>query len=162
MKIMTDESKLCTLISIHFMKLILEISKMTTFEEIMKDILDQENIIFSVRSGSAVCEARTEQGLPFRIREQWATIGDDTKSWHIHVNIQETVEARFVKENKSEAGKVSFSIRFYDTNDNLTLRANFVKMYDSSNFIIQERASKYEEIFSKYGHKDSVLLENSV
>ena len=62
------------------MKQVLEISNMTTFEEIMKDILEQDNIIFSVRSGSAVCEARTEQGLPFRIREQWATIGDETKA----------------------------------------------------------------------------------
>jgi hypothetical protein len=144
------------------MKQVIEISNMTTFGEIMKDILEQDNIIFSVRSGSAVCEARTEQGLPFRIREQWATIGDETKFWHIHVNIEETVEAKFVKENKSESGKVSFSIRFYDTNGNLTLRANFVKMYDSSNMIIQERVSKYEEIFSKYGHRDKLLLENSV
>ena len=135
---------------------------MTTFEEVMKDILEQDNIIFSVRSGSAICEARTEQELPFRIREQWATIGDETKNWHIHVNIQETVEAKFVKENKSESGKVSFSIRFYDTKGNLTLRANFVKMYDSMNVIIRERALKYEEIFSKYGHKDTLLLENSV
>ena len=144
------------------MKQVLEISNMTTFEEIMKDILEQDNIIFSVRSGSAVCEARTEQGLPFRIREQWGTIGDETKSWHIHVNIQETVEARFVKENKSESGRVSFSIRFYDSQGNLTLRANFVKMYDSSNVIIQERVLKYEEIFSKYGHRDTLLMENSI
>ena len=144
------------------MKQVLEITNMTTFEEIMRDILKQDNILFSVRSGSAVCEARIDSELPFRIREQWATIGDETKNWHIHVNIQETIEARFVKENKSDSGKTSFSIRFYDKNGNLTLRANFVKMYDSSNAIIQERASKYEEIFSKYGHKDSVLLENSV
>ena len=102
------------------------------------------------------------KGSPFRIREQWATIGDETKSWHIHVNIQETVEAKFVKEDKSESGKVSFSIRFYDTKGNLTLRANFVKMYDSMNVIIQQRVSKYEEIFSKYGHRDKLLLENSV
>jgi len=27
----------------------------------MRDILKQDNILFSVRSGSAVCEARTEQ-----------------------------------------------------------------------------------------------------
>ena len=62
------------------MKQVLEISTMTTFEEIMKDILEQDNIIFSVRSGSTVCEARTEQGLPLRIRDQWATIGDVQKN----------------------------------------------------------------------------------
>ena len=38
---------------------------MTTFEEVMKDILEQDNIIFSVRSGSTVCEARTIWGYPF-------------------------------------------------------------------------------------------------
>ena len=135
---------------------------MTTFGEIMEDILKQDNIILSVRSGGAICEARIEPELPFRIREQWATIGDDNKSWHIHVNIQESIEARFVKESRPESSKDSYSIRFFDSKGNLTLRANFVRMYDDSNVIIQERLLKFEEIFSKYGKKETLSLENNI
>jgi hypothetical protein len=32
-----------------------------------------------------------EKGLPFRIREKWATIGDENRPWHIHLNMDEVV-----------------------------------------------------------------------
>jgi hypothetical protein len=41
--------------------------------------------------------------LPFRIRDKWATIGDDNRPWHVHLNMDEVVEARFVKEPRSDA-----------------------------------------------------------
>ena len=38
------------------------------------------------------------------------------------------------------------------------LRANFVRMYDSSNTLIQERLLAYEKIFAKYGKKQNLVL----
>ena len=98
----------------------------TTFENIIKDILALDNVMFSVRSPGTVCEVHTEMNLPLRISEQYATIGDDSRPWHIHVNLNETIEARFVIENK-KGDRNSYSIRFFDSKGNLTLRANFVK-----------------------------------
>jgi putative heme iron utilization protein len=129
----------------------------TTFEDIINDILSQENVIFSVKSSGAVCEVNTEMNLPLHVSDQYATIGDETRPWHIHVNLHETKEARFVIENKT-SGRNSYSIRFFDSKGNLVLRANFVRMYDSSDALIQERLLAYERIFSKYGKKQNLVL----
>jgi putative heme iron utilization protein len=130
----------------------------TTFEDIIKDILALDNVMFSVRSSGAVCELHTEMNQPLRISEQYATIGDESKLWHIHVNLNETIEARFVIENKN-GGRSSYSIRFFDSKGNLTLRANFIKMYDNSNILIQEKVSKFEQLFSKHGKRYTIPLK---
>jgi len=109
-----------------------------TFEDIINDILPHDNVMFSVRSSGAVCEVNAEKNLLLRVREQYATIGDESRPWHIHVNLNNTKEARFVIENKSDDRK-SYSIRFFDLEGNLVLRANFIKMYDSSNALIREK-----------------------
>ncbi|HEU4444573.1 MAG TPA: ChuX/HutX family heme-like substrate-binding protein [Nitrososphaeraceae archaeon] len=129
----------------------------TTFEDIINDILSQDNVMLSVKSSGAVCEVNTEMNLLFRISDQYATIGDETRPWYIHVNLRETKEARFVIENKTN-GRNSYSIRFFDSKGNLVLRANFVRMYDSSNTLIQERLLAYERIFAKYGKKQNLVL----
>jgi hypothetical protein len=98
-----------------------------------------------------------EKNLPFRIREQWATIGHEDKSWHIHLNLEEVAEARFVTETRTN-GLISYSIRFIDSKGNLAMRANFVKMYDNQGKIIQDRVAKYDEIFKKYGEEEIIYL----
>jgi putative heme iron utilization protein len=95
--------------------------------------------------------------LPLHVSDQYATIGDEIRPWHIHLNLHETKEARFVIENKT-SGRNSYSIRFFDSKGNLVLRANFVRMYDSSNTLIQERLLAYEKIFAKYGKKQNLVL----
>jgi putative heme iron utilization protein len=113
--------------------------------------------MLSVKSSGAVCEVNTEMNLPLRVTDQYATIGDETRPWHIHVNLRETKEARFVIKNKTN-GRNSYSIRFFDPRRSLVLRANFVRMYDSSNKLIQERLFAYEKIFTKYGKKQNLVL----
>src|SRR5215472_6794262 len=80
--------------------------------ELISDILSQPDILLSVNSGSGIAEIKIETGLPFRIRYKWATIDDDDRPWHIHLNLDEVVEARFVKEPRSSDGRQSYSIRF--------------------------------------------------
>lgn len=83
--------------------------------QLISDILSQRDVLLSINSGSgSIAEARVEKGLSFRIREKWATIGDENRPWHIHLNMDEIVEARFVKEPKSD-GRQSYSIRFFDS-----------------------------------------------
>lgn len=125
--------------------------------ELFTEILAQENILLSVNSGSGICEARIEKGLPFRIREKWATIGDESKPWHIHLNMEEVKEARFVNEARND-GKQSYSIRFFDSKGNLAMRANFIGLYDSSGNLMKDRIDNYNEIHRKFGGKDSLPL----
>ncbi|HKG41626.1 MAG TPA: ChuX/HutX family heme-like substrate-binding protein [Nitrososphaeraceae archaeon] len=126
--------------------------------QLITDILSQKDILLSVNSGSGICEAKVEEeGLSFRIKEKWATIGDEDRPWHIHLNMDEVIEAKFVKEPRSD-GKQSYSIRFFDSKGNLAMRANFTKMYDSSGNPLKEKVAKFDEISSKYGGKESISL----
>ncbi len=125
--------------------------------QLITDILSQKDILLSVNSGSGICEAKVEEGLSFRIKEKWATIGDEDRPWHIHLNMDEVIEAKFVKEPRSD-GKQSYSIRFFNSKGNLAMRANFTKMYDSSGNLLKEKVAKFDEISSKYGSKESILL----
>jgi putative heme iron utilization protein len=126
--------------------------------KLISDILSQQDILLSVNSGSGISEARVEKGLPFRIREKWATIGDEDRPWHIHLNMDEIVQARFVKEPRSDA-RQSYSIRFFDSKGNLSMRANFTKMYDSNGNLIKEKVAKFDEIYAKYGSKELLSLK---
>ena len=125
--------------------------------ELFSEILAQENILLSVNSGSGICEARIEKGLPFRIREKWATIGDESRPWHIHLNMEEVKEARFVRETRAD-GRNSYSIRFIDSKGNLAMRANFIGLYDSACNLKKDMIDKYDGIRRKFGGKDSLLL----
>jgi hypothetical protein len=129
----------------------------TMAERLITDILSQEDIILSVSSGSGICEVRIEERLPFRIRNQWATIGYEDRSWHIHLNLDQIVMATFVKEIRTN-GLSSYSIRFFDSEEKLVMRANFTKMYDEGGNLIQNKVAKYEEIFKKYDNKEKILL----
>ena len=126
--------------------------------QLISDILSQQDILLSVNSGSGISEARVEKGLPFRIREKWATIGDEDRPWHIHLNMDEIVQARFVKEARSD-GRQSYSIRFFDPKGNLSMRANFTKIYDSNGNLVKEKVAKFDEMYTKYGSKELLSLK---
>jgi putative heme iron utilization protein len=129
--------------------------------DLFAEILSQENILLSVNSGSGICEARVEKGLPFRIREKWATIGDESGPWHIHLNMEEISEARFVKEARSD-GRQSYSIRFFDSKGKLAMRATFIGLYGSNGNLIKDKTDRYDEIHRRFGGKDSLLLKGNV
>ena len=69
-------------------------------KELVSDILDIDNIMFSVNSGSGICEVKSERGLPVRVKDKWLTIGNDDKPWHIHLNLENATKAKFVIEER--------------------------------------------------------------
>jgi hypothetical protein len=122
-------------------------------KELVSDILSLDDIMFSVNSGSGICEVRNERGLPVRINDKWMTIGQEDKSWHIHLNLQNVTTAKFVKETR-QSGISGYSIRFLDSNGNIALRANFVKMYDDNGNLLSAKTRSYDELFIKYGKRE--------
>ncbi|HKR73775.1 MAG TPA: ChuX/HutX family heme-like substrate-binding protein [Candidatus Nitrosocosmicus sp.] len=132
-------------------------SQKVTFEDLIKDILLLDNVMLSVRSQGAVAELRIDRNTPLRIKDQYATIGDEKGQWHAHINIYETKVAKFVSEQK-ENGRKSYSLRFFNSDDSLILRVNFLKMYDLENAIVQESLSQYKKFYTKYGQRDTLLL----
>ena len=99
-----------------------------SFENLIRDILMQFDITFSVKNFGGICEARLQENMKFKIRGEWATIGDEISPWHIHININEIDHARFVREFNNSHNRESFSIRFFDSSENLIFRANFSKL----------------------------------
>ena len=131
--------------------------KRTTFEELVRDIILLDDIMLSIKSDGAIAEVKLEKDSPFRVREQWATIGDEKGPWHVHVNIQEAKEPKFIIES-SEDGRKRYSIRFFNSENRLILRVNFMKMYTAENEVIKESLTRYENLFSKYGEKETIEL----
>jgi putative heme iron utilization protein len=131
--------------------------KRTAFEELVRDIILLDDIMLSIKSDGAIAEVKLEKDIPFRVREQWATIGNEKGPWHVHVNIQEAKEAKFIIES-SEDGRKRYSIRFFNSENRLILRVNFMKMYTAENEVIKESLTRYENLFSKYGEKETIEL----
>ena len=123
--------------------------------EILADLVEIENVLFVVKSNGAVSEIRSNV-LNIRQKEKWINIGENDGPCHMHVNSELIKKAEFVKEQKPE--RISFSVRFYDENDDRVLAAFITKMYDDEMNIIPERLKSYEELFQKYGSKDVILF----
>ena len=132
-------------------------TKYDVARELISDILSQRDVSLSVNSGSGIAELKIEIGLPFRIKDKWATIGDDDRAWHLHLNMDEVVEARFVKEPRSD-GRQSYSIRFFDSTGHLAMRANFIRLNANNGNVIMEKVAKFDEIYAKYGGKEILSL----
>jgi putative heme iron utilization protein len=130
--------------------------------ELISDILSQRDVSLSVNSGSGIAELKIETGLSFKIKDNWATIGDDDRPWHLHLNMDEVVEARFIKEPRSSDGRQSYSIRFFDSKGHLSMRANFIKLYDNNGKLIVKKAAKFDEIYVKHGGKEIISLRERV
>lgn len=130
------------------------------FSSLIQDILNQEDIIFSVKNTSSICEARLQKDMKFKIRDQWLTIGDEFTPWHIHLNVSNVSEARFVKEFNESHNRQSYSIRFYDGSGNLAMRANFSRLYDIEGNLINDKVIKFESIFEKYGKQQTLPLKS--
>ena len=123
--------------------------------EILSDLVKIENVLFVIKSNGAVSEIRSNM-LNIRQKEKWINLGENDGPCHMHVNSELIKKAEFVKEQKPE--RVSFSVRFYDENDERVLAAFITKMYDDTMNIIPERLKSYEGLFEKYGSKDVILF----
>lgn len=127
--------------------------------ELVSDLIDIDDIMLSVNSGSGICEVRPERGLPVRIKDKWMTIGKEEKSWHIHLNLDNVKTAKFVTEIR-DRGMNGYSVRFFDSKGNIVMRANFVKMYDDTGNLRSANLNIYDELFTKYGKKQVISFSD--
>lgn len=125
-------------------------------EELLSDIIKQENVLMTVNAGGAVIEMRANPDLPFKVSNNWITIGDNDGPCHMHINKDEVREVRFVKEQKEN--RISYSIRLMNGKGERLLGIFFTKIQDENGNMIKERVEKYENIFKKYGSKEVIPL----
>ena len=118
--------------------------------ELLSDIIKIDDILLIIRNDGAISEVRSNS-LSIRQKEKWITIGDNDGPAHMHIDSELIKSAEFVQEEKSE--RTSFSVRFFDKNNERILAAFFTKMYDESKTLISERKKVYDELNQKYSSK---------
>ena len=123
--------------------------------ELLSDILKINDILFIVRTDGAIIEMRSNS-LKLRQKDNWITIGDNDGPSHMHVDSSTVSRAQFVEEQKED--RTSYSIRFFDKDGQKLMSAVFSKMYDEKMNIRPERKKLYNDLFQKYGSKQTIIF----
>jgi putative heme iron utilization protein len=118
--------------------------------ELLSDIIKVDDVLLITKNIGATCEIRSNS-LAIRQKEKWITIGDNNGPAHMHINSEVIQSAEFIQEQRSD--KISFSIRFFDENNERIVAAFFTKMYDESKNLISERKDFYDSLHEKYSSK---------
>ena len=118
--------------------------------ELLSDIIKVNDVLLITKNVGATCEIRSNS-LTIRQNEKWITIGDNDGPAHMHVNSEMIKSAEFIQEQKSD--KISFSVRFFDVNNERIVAAFFTKMYDESKNLLSERKILYDSLHEKYSSK---------
>ena len=119
-------------------------------KDILSDIVSVNDVLMIVKSNGVTSEMRSNS-LSIRQNDQWITIGDNDGPCHMHVNNDMIKKAEFVEEEKPE--RTSFSVRFFDKNDERVLACFFTKMYDENKNLKLDRKKFYDDLLEKYGQK---------
>jgi len=117
--------------------------------ELLSDLVKIDDTLLIVKNSGAVSEVRSP--LSIRQKEKWITIGDNDGPAHLHINSELIKSAEFVEEEKPE--RTSFSVRFFDENNDRIIAVFFTKMYDDSKQIIPERKKIYDQLKQKFSFK---------
>lgn len=115
--------------------------------EILSELVKIENILLIVRNGSATSEIKTNF-QEIKQKEKWITIGTNEDPAHLHINSEMINSIRFVEEKKPE--RTSFSVRFFDKNDERVFAAFFTKMYDDQKNLDPKRKKTYDDLRKKF------------
>ena len=117
--------------------------------ELLSDLVKIDDILLIVKNSGAVSEVRSP--LSIRQKEKWITIGDNDGPAHLHVNSELIKSAEFIEEVKPD--RTSFSVRFFDENDERIIAIFFTKMYNDSKQLIPERKKIYDQVKQKFTSK---------
>ena len=124
-------------------------------KDLLSDIVQIDNILLIVRTGGAITEMRSNS-LNLRQKDNWITLGDNDGPCHMHVDANTVAKAQFVKEQNEI--KTSCSIRFFDKQGEKLMSAVFSKMYDDNMNIKPDRKKLYDDLFQKYGSKETITF----
>ncbi|MGV7225630.1 MAG: ChuX/HutX family heme-like substrate-binding protein [Nitrosopumilus sp.] len=117
--------------------------------ELLSDLVKINDILLIVKNNGAISEVRSP--LSIKQKEKWITIGDNDGPAHLHVNSEMIKSAEFIEEEKPE--RTSFSVRFFDENNERVIAAFFTKMYDNSKQLTPERKKVYDQLKQKFTSK---------
>jgi putative heme iron utilization protein len=124
-------------------------------KQILEDLLKIDDILFIVKNQGVTSEIKGNF-LTLRQKENWITIGDEKGPCHMHINTDYISKAKFVIEEKVE--RTSYSVMFFEKNDERVLAAFFTKMYDEDKKLNQKRKALFDNLFNKYGKQETIMI----
>ena len=127
-------------------------------KDILHDLTSIDDVLFIVKNNGVVSEIRSNYLKIFQ-KEKWITIGDNDGPCHMHINSELIERAEFVTEQKPD--KISYSIRFFDQNNQRVLAGFITKMYDENNNPNSDRIKMYYDLFEKYGSKNIIVFDKN-
>ena len=127
-------------------------------KDILHDLTSINDVLFIVKNNGVVSEIRSNY-LKIHQKEKWITIGDTDGPCHMHINSELIERAEFVTEQKPD--KISYSIRFFDQNNQRVLAGFITKMYDENNNPNSDRIKMYYDLFEKYGSKNIIVFDKN-
>jgi len=127
-------------------------------KNILNDLLCIDDVLFIIKSNGVISEIRSNS-LKLHQKEKWITIGENVGPCHMHINSELLNHAEFVIEQK--INKVSYSVRFFDINNERVLACFITKMYDDNQNIILTRKKLYDDLFEKYGSNKILNFKNN-
>ena len=116
--------------------------------EILSDLLKIDDILLIVKNTSATSEIKINS-LSIKKREKWITIGTNDDPAHVHINFELIKKIEFIQEERTE--RTSFSVRFFDVNNERIFAAFFTKMYDEGKNLKLDRKKIFDGLCQKYG-----------
>lgn len=127
----------------------------TLLKDLLSDIVKIGDILLIVRTGGAISEIKSNS-MNLKQKDNWITIGDNDGPCHMHIDTNTVTKAQFVKEQKEN--RTSYSVRFFDKDGEKMMSAVFSKMYDDSMNIKPARVKMYDDLFQKYGSKETMTF----
>ena len=118
--------------------------------ELLSDIIKVDDVLLITKNIGTTCEIRSNH-LTIRKKKKWITIGDNDGPAHMHINSEMIKSAELLQEQRPD--KISFSVRFFDENDERIVAAFFTKMYDESKNLVHVRKDLYDSLQNKYSSK---------
>ena len=119
--------------------------------EILSDLLKIDDILLIVKNASATSEIKINS-LSIKKREKWITIGTNDDPAHVHIDSELIKKIEFIQDERTE--RTSFSVRFFDVNNERIFAAFFTKMYDECKNLNLDRKKIFDGLCQKY---DSII-----
>jgi hypothetical protein len=129
---------------------------------LLQDLVDSENVEFSVVSGDGFFIARLggreKEGDHCTCHAHIWSI--NSRAWVLHVHPAATQRVRFVREPDPHApARESLTVQFLGPNGPSLVRAHFTPLYDDQGRPLAAPFARWQELRAKYGGQDELPAE---
>jgi hypothetical protein len=131
-------------------------------ERLLQDLVDSENVAFSVVSGDRFFSAHLRGSRKEALRctchaDVWSI---EAGPWTVHTWPANTQRVRFVREpDPHRPAHESLSVQFVGPNGQSQLRAHFTPLYDEREQPLPAPFARWEELRANYGGRDEVAVD---